>query len=183
MYGSATELVVTFRRGVERFILDPSLGEFIHIGSTMQIPRKGKKIYSCNEGNFTKWDTEIQEAVQNFKQPTNREKPYSLRYVGSMVSDVHRTMLYGGIFMYPADKKSRNGKLRILYEGFPMALLVEQAGGLATTGYFRGSVKRILDLTPNGIHERCPVILGCHRDVEPVLRRYEKRNSARKSKL
>uniref|UniRef100_A0A7S3YYF7 Fructose-1,6-bisphosphatase, cytosolic n=3 Tax=Lotharella globosa TaxID=91324 RepID=A0A7S3YYF7_9EUKA len=198
MYGSATELVVTFRRGVERFILDPSLGEFIHIGSTMKIPKKGKKIYSCNEGNFTKWDKEIQEAVKNFKQDTDtsnnnnekkkkkkKKKPYSLRYVGSMVSDVHRTMLYGGIFMYPADKKSKNGKLRILYEGFPMALLVEEAGGLATTGYFRGRIQRILDLTPVGIHERCPVILGCHRDVEPVLKRYENRivSAERKSKL
>eukprot|EP00468_Gymnochlora_sp_CCMP2014_P007204 CAMPEP_0167752794 /NCGR_PEP_ID=MMETSP0110_2-20121227/7341_1 /TAXON_ID=629695 /ORGANISM="Gymnochlora sp., Strain CCMP2014" /LENGTH=318 /DNA_ID=CAMNT_0007638459 /DNA_START=33 /DNA_END=989 /DNA_ORIENTATION=+ len=168
-----TELVVTFKRGVERFILDPSLGEFIHIGSTMRIPLRGKRVYSCNEGNYLKWDKVMQNAVSKFKVPTDGTKPYSLRYVGSMVSDVHRTMLYGGIFMYPADKKSKNGKLRLLYEGFPMALLVEQAGGIASAGYFKGEVRRILDLVPKHIHERCPVILGCHRDVVPLLDAYK----------
>lgn len=173
MYGSATELVVTFRRGVERFCLDPSLGEFIHIGSSLRIPKNGKTVYSCNEGNYLKWDPVIQNAVDNFKKPKDKSKPYSLRYVGSMVSDVHRTMLYGGIFMYPADKKSKNGKLRLLYEGFPMALLVEQAGGIASAGFFKGKVRRILDLVPDDIHDRCPVILGCARDVEPVLSKYD----------
>mmetsp|Transcript_7678 Transcript_7678/g.18730 ORF Transcript_7678/g.18730 Transcript_7678/m.18730 type:complete len:358 (-) Transcript_7678:173-1246(-) len=173
MYGSATELVMTFGSGVERFILDPSLGEFIHVGHTVRLPKNGKKIYSVNEGNFQKWDSVIQNAVSKYKNPKDGSKPYSMRYVGSMVSDVHRTMQYGGIFMYPADKKSKNGKLRLLYEGFPMALLVEQAGGIASAGYFKGKVRRILDLVPKQIHERCPVILGCHRDVAPVLAAYE----------
>mmetsp|Transcript_7319 Transcript_7319/g.10217 ORF Transcript_7319/g.10217 Transcript_7319/m.10217 type:complete len:275 (+) Transcript_7319:146-970(+) len=112
MYGSATELVMTFGSGVERFILDPSLGEFIHAGQQILVPKKGKTVYSVNEGNFQKWDPVIQAAVQNYKDPKDGKKPYSMRYVGSMVSDVHRTMIYGGIFLYPADKKSKNGKLR-----------------------------------------------------------------------
>ena len=138
MYGAATELVMCFKAGkVERFALDPSLGEFIHTDSDMRIPEGGgKKIYSCNEGNCLNWDKEIIDAVQAFK-----EKGYAARYVGSMVSDVHRTILYGGCFIYPADKKSVKGKLRVLYEGFPMALIVESAGGKATTGMFNGSVQ------------------------------------------
>ena len=88
----------------------------------------GKKIYSCNEGNSANWDQPIKDAVAEFK---GLEKPYAARYVGSMVADVHRTLLYGGIFLYPADSKSPKGKLRILYEGFPMAMLIEQSGGIA----------------------------------------------------
>ena len=98
---------------------------------------------------------------------------YAARYVGSMVSDVHRTILYGGIFVYPADKKSPKGKLRVLYEGFPMALIVESAGGIASTGMFNGKVQRMLDLVPTDIHERCPVILGAPRDVNMVLDLYK----------
>ena len=134
----------------------------------MQFPEGGgKKIYSCNEGNSPYWDAKIQDAVADFKV-----KNYAARYVGSMVSDVHRTILYGGIFIYPADTKSPKGKLRVLYEGFPMALLVERAGGVASTGMFNGSVQRMLDLVPTSIHERCPVILGSPRDVKLVLDRY-----------
>jgi len=169
MYGAATELVMCFKQGkVERFALDPSLGEFIHTHADVKLPADGgKKIYSCNEGNSLNWDSKIQTAVQGFK-----ESGYAARYVGSMVSDVHRTILYGGIFIYPADKKSTKGKLRVLYEGFPMALIVESAGGIASTGMFNGSVQRMLDLVPTSIHERCPVILGCERDVKKVLSLY-----------
>jgi len=98
---------------------------------------------------------------------------YAARYVGSMVSDVHRTSLYGGVFIYPADKKPTKGKLRVLYEGFPMALIVESAGGIASTGMFNGSVQRMLDLVPTNIHERCPVILGSPRDVNLILGMYK----------
>ena len=159
-----------FKQGkVERFALDPSLGEFIHTHADVTIPADGgKKIYSCNEGNSLNWDDKIKDSVQWFK-----ENKYAARYVGSMVSDVHRTILYGGIFVYPADTKSKNGKLRVLYEGFPMALLVERAGGVASTGLFNGKVQRMLDLVPTSIHERCPVILGCKRDVDLVLDRYK----------
>jgi len=169
MYGAATELVVCFKgSGVERFCLDPSLGEFIHTHSNVMFPEGGgKKIYSANEGNGNNWDEPIKASIVDFKN-----EGYAARYVGSMVSDVHRTILYGGIYLYPADKKSPKGKLRVLYEGFPMALLVEAAGGVASTGMFNGSVQRMLDLVPKDIHERCPVILGSPRDVQKVLSKY-----------
>ena len=95
----------------------------------------GKKIYSCNEGNINSWDQPIKDAVKNFKM-----SDYSARYVGSMVSDVHRTLLYGGVFIYPADKKNKKGKLRVLYEGFPMAMITEQASGVSSTGLYLGKV-------------------------------------------
>jgi len=169
MYVAATELVLCFKgSGVERFALDPSLGEFIHTHANVTFPKDGgKKIYSANEGNCLTWDDAILGSIQHFK-----ENKYAARYVGSMVSDVHRTILYGGIYLYPADKKSPKGKLRVLYEGFPMALLVESAGGVASTGMFNGKVQRMLDLVPTNIHERCPVILGGQRDVKLVLERY-----------
>lgn len=173
MYGSATELVLSVSNKVHRFTLDPSLGEFIHIAGPVSFPSKPKTIYSANEGNFLYWDEPIQQAVTEFKK--NEPKPYAARYVGSMVSDVHRTILYGGIFLYPADKKSKNGKLRVLYEGFPMSKIVEDCGGLATTGMFNGDIQRILQLEPKSIHERCPVILGSPRDVERVMKLYGKK--------
>jgi len=169
MYGAATELVMCFKQGkVERFALDPSLGEFIHTHADVQFPKDGgKKIYSCNEANCLNWDPVCKQYVQDCK-----EQKYAMRYVGSMVSDVHRTILYGGIFLYPADKKSPKGKLRVLYEGFPMALIVESAGGIASTGMFNGKVQRMLDLVPTDIHERCPVILGSPRDVNKIIEMY-----------
>uniref|UniRef100_A0A7S4C4G5 Fructose-1,6-bisphosphatase, cytosolic n=1 Tax=Chrysotila carterae TaxID=13221 RepID=A0A7S4C4G5_CHRCT len=170
MYGAATELVMCFKGGsLERFALDVSLGEFIHTHANVKFPEDGgKKIYSCNEGNAPNWDKPILDSIASFK-----EQKYAARYVGSMVSDVHRTILYGGIFIYPADKKSPKGKLRVLYEGFPMALMVETAGGVASTGLFNGKVQRMLDLVPGNIHDRCPVILGSPRDVKQVLDRYQ----------
>mmetsp|Transcript_10958 Transcript_10958/g.32463 ORF Transcript_10958/g.32463 Transcript_10958/m.32463 type:complete len:344 (-) Transcript_10958:418-1449(-) len=173
MYGAATELVICFQgRGVHRFALDPSIGEFIHTDANVKVPANGgKKIYSCNEGNSHLWDDACKQAVEIFK---SGEKPYAQRYVGSMVSDVHRTLLYGGIFLYPADSKSPQGKLRVLYEGFPMAMLIEAAGGVASTGLFNGKVQRMMELEPTGIHERCPVILGVERDVKVVLECYAK---------
>jgi fructose-1,6-bisphosphatase I len=169
MYGSATEMVISFGQGVHQFTLDPSIGEFLLTRAEITIPDNGKKIYSINEGNYSKWDEPIQRAVNQFKDPS---AGYSLRYVGSMVSDIHRTLLYGGIFMYPADKKSGKGKLRVLYEGFPMAFIIEHAGGVASTGFFEGSIQRILDLDPKSIHDRCPIVMGCHRDVDMVLNCY-----------
>lgn len=172
MYGAATELVLTFKgHGVHRFTLDPSLGEFIHTHADVKFPEGGgKKIYSCNEGNSSNWDPAIKAAVEEFK---DGKSPYAARYVGSMVSDVHRTILYGGIYLYPADSKSKDGKLRVLYEGFPMAMIVEQAGGVASCGLFKGKIQRLMDLVPTSIHERCPVILGGERDVSLVLGKYK----------
>lgn len=168
MYGAATELVVTFGSGVQRFALDPAFGEFLYVSDVVMDPKGGKKIFSCNEGNSLHWDAPIAKYVEECK-----DQGYSARYVGSMVSDVHRTLLYGGIFLYPADKKSPKGKLRVLYEGFPMALITEQAGGVASTGLFKGNVGRILEVPPEHIHDRCPIIMGAGRDVNKVLALYE----------
>mmetsp|Transcript_138474 Transcript_138474/g.195974 ORF Transcript_138474/g.195974 Transcript_138474/m.195974 type:complete len:360 (-) Transcript_138474:270-1349(-) len=172
MYGAATELVITFQgHGVHRFTLDPSLGEFVHIQAHVKLPEGGgKKIYSCNEGNSRNWDAAIKSIIRKWQ---DTDTPYAARYVGSMVSDVHRTILYGGIYLYPADAKSRHGKLRVLYEGFPMAFIMEQAGGSASCGMFKGKIQRLLDIVPETIHEKCPVVIGCKRDVDAVLDEYK----------
>jgi len=167
MFGAATELVVTYGQGVNRFALDPAIGEFMFV-EAMQMPKDGgKKIYSCNEGNLHSWDQPIKDFVLSCKQ-----NGYAARYVGSMVSDVHRTLLYGGVFVYPADKKNKKGKLRVLYEGFPMAMITEQAGGMASTGMYLGKVGRIQEVVPEHIHDRCPIIMGGARDVQQVLALY-----------
>lgn len=159
MYGSATNLVLTTGDGVNGFTLDPSLGEFVLTHPDIRIPARGK-IYSVNEGNAKHWDKATCEYINSLKYPEEGKKSYSLRYIGSMVADVHRTLFYGGIFIYPADKKSPNGKLRLLYEAAPMAMLMEQAGGKATTGK-----QNILDILPSQIHERVPVYMGSSDDV------------------
>ena len=168
-YGSATELVITYGQGVQRFTLDPSLGEFILTGDGLTLPAECKTIYSVNEGNYLTWDANMQKCVDAFRL---NQPAYTARYVGSMVADIHRTLLYGGVYMYPADAKKGNGKLRILYEGFPMAMIMEAAGGQASTGAFRGDIRNILDLVPKSIHDKCPVIIGCNRDVERCLSFY-----------
>lgn len=171
MYGAATELVITYphggKGGVQRFALDPALGEFLYVADMVMDPKGGKKIFSCNEGNSLQWDQPIVDFVEKCK-----DDGYAARYVGSMVSDVHRTLLYGGIFLYPADKKSPKGKLRVLYEGFPMAMITEEAGGVASTGMFKGKIQRILEVLPEHIHDRCPIIMGAARDVDAVLALY-----------
>lgn len=170
LYGSATMMVLSTGNGVNGFMLDPSIGEFVLTESNMRIPSKGK-IYSINEGYKYIWDEAIKEYVENKKNPA-MGKPYGARYVGSMVADVHRTIKYGGIFLYPATTASPNGKLRLLYECIPMAYLVTQAGGLATNGKIP-----ILDVQPETIHQRCPTFLGSKEDVEElhvVLKKYAK---------
>ncbi|CAJ1963569.1 unnamed protein product [Sphenostylis stenocarpa] len=166
MYGSSCTLVLSTGNGVNGFTLDPSLGEFILTHPNIKIPRKGK-IYSVNEGNANNWDEPTTKYVQKCKFPQDGSPAKSLRYIGSMVADVHRTLLYGGIFMYPADVKSPNGKLRILYEVFPMSYLMEQAGGQAFTGK-----QRALDLVPRKLHERSPIFLGSYDDIEQIKELY-----------
>ena len=159
MYGSYTSLVLTIGGiggKVHGYTLDASIGEYILTHPNIQIPKRGK-IYSVNEGNSTFWDVPTKRYFDKLKKLS---APYSSRYVGSMVADVHRTLLYGGIFAYPADSKSRSGKLRLLYECFPMAMICENAGGRATTG-----TKRILDIHPTSLHARAPIILGSMDDV------------------
>jgi len=167
MYGSSANLVLSTGQGVNGYTLDAALGEFILTHPNIQIPHRGK-IYSFNEGNSMYFYPPVTAYLKSIKFPTPPKSPYSARYIGSMVADVHRTLLYGGIFGYPNDKKSKNGKLRLLYEAFPMAFLTEQAGGIATTG-----TKRILDILPKTIHERCPVFLGSRDDVTDLLKFYK----------
>lgn len=163
LYGSATMFVLALESGgVNGFIYDPSIGEFVLTDENMKIPDKGN-IYSINEGYFTQWDSSVQEYVQAKKDPT-KGKTYGARYVGSMVADVHRTIKYGGIFIYPATTSSKNGKLRLLYECNPMAFIVERAGGKASAGKVD-----ILDIVPTGIHQRSPIYLGSKLDVEEAL--------------
>ncbi|KAI5654439.1 hypothetical protein M9H77_31626 [Catharanthus roseus] len=172
MYGSSCMLVISTGAGVNGFTLDPSLGEFILTHPDMKIPKKGK-IYSVNEGNAKNWDGPTAKYVEKCKFPTDGSSPKSLRYIGSMVADVHRTLLYGGVFMYPGDKKSPNGKLRVLYEVFPMSFLIEQAGGQSFTGK-----QRSLDLVPQKIHERSPIFLGSYDDVEEIKALYAEEQKA-----
>lgn len=159
MYGSATNLVISVGSGVNGFTLDPSLGEFVLTHPDIEIPPRGK-IYSVNEGNAKNWDKPTTEYVKSLKYPEEGKSSYSLRYIGSMVADVHRTLFYGGVFIYPADKKSPTGKLRLLYEAAPMAFLMEQAGGKAITGK-----QPILDVVPDDIHQRVPVYMGSAEDI------------------
>ncbi|PWN54006.1 putative FBP1-fructose-1,6-bisphosphatase [Violaceomyces palustris] len=167
MYGSSANLVLTTGNGVNGYTLDNQIGEFILTHPNITLPSRGK-IYSINEGNSCYYYEPVLKYLDSIKYPKeDGKKPYSARYIGSMVADVHRTLLYGGIFGYPDDKKSKNGKLRLLYEAFPMAFLTEQAGGAATTG-----TGRILDVQPTDIHQRCPVFLGSKDDVEDLLKFY-----------
>eukprot|EP00871_Galdieria_phlegrea_P001920 jgi/Galph1/2729/GphlegSOOS_G1382.1 len=164
MYSSSTVMVLSLGNGVHCFTLDPEIGEFVLTNPNMKIPKRGN-IYSFNESNYYQWDIGIQEYIRRLKTRENESNMrYSLRYVGSLVADVHRTLLYGGIFGYPADRKNPNGKLRLLYECSPMAYLVEQAGGKATSG-----TQRIVDLVPSSIHERQPLILGSSDDMDEFI--------------
>ncbi|CED83754.1 fructose--bisphosphatase [Phaffia rhodozyma] len=169
MYGSSANLVLTTGQGVNGYTLDSSLGEFILTHPNIKLPDRGK-IYSFNEGNSLYFHEPTRNYLDSIKYPSEEsgKKPYSARYIGSMVADVHRTLLYGGIFGYPGDKKTKSGKLRLLYEAFPMAMLIEQAGGVATTG-----TGRILDIQPKSIHERCPVFLGSKDDVNDLISFYK----------
>lgn len=162
LYGSATAIVISLGTGVNGFTYDPSIGEFILTDAQMRIPQQGK-IYSINEGYSYLWDDSVKEYIEAKKDPANG-KPYGARYVGSMVADVHRTIKYGGIFLYPATSANPSGKLRLLYECNPMAYLIEQAGGKASTGR-----QRVLDVMPDSIHQRSPIFLGSPSDVDEVL--------------
>ncbi|XP_023226853.1 fructose-1,6-bisphosphatase 1-like isoform X1 [Centruroides sculpturatus] len=167
LYGSATMVVLSTGTGVNGFMLDPAIGEFILTDPDMKIKPRGK-IYSINEGYASIWDDAVIEYVKQKKFPSSG-KPYGARYIGSMVADVHRTLKYGGIFMYPATKESPKGKLRLLYECNPMAFIMENAGGLATNGK-----KPILDIVPENIHQRSPIFLGSKEDVEDIINLYKK---------
>ncbi|NWG27117.1 MAG: class 1 fructose-bisphosphatase [Ignavibacteriaceae bacterium] len=163
IYGSSTMLVYTAGTGVHGFTLDPAFGEFLLSHPNIQTPKKSK-IYSINEGNYLYWHPGLKKYIKYLQEEDKSTgRPYSSRYIGSMVADIHRNLLYGGIFMYPADSRNPNGKLRLQYECNPMAFIVEQAGGRATNGK-----QRILEIQPKKLHQRVPIFIGSEEDVKMV---------------
>jgi fructose-1,6-bisphosphatase I len=159
LYGSSVVLVLSVGRGVSMYVLDPLLGDFVLVEDAVRIPA-AKQIYSINEAYVNDFDAGLVRYLE-----WAHGAGYGARYIGSMVADVHRTLLKGGVFIYPASKKSPEGKLRLLYEGNPMAYVVEQAGGVGSTG--EGA---LLDVEPRELHQRTPVVLGSAEEVEHVLR-------------
>ena len=163
IYGSSVMLVYTTGHGVHGFTLDPTFGEFLLSHPRITIPEVGT-YYSVNESNFGRWNRPTQRAVRGFHGDfPERMKGKSSRYIGSLVADFHRNLVAGGIFLYPADAKNPNGKLRLTYEANPMAMIVEQAGGAATDGQ-----RRILEIQPERLHQRVPLVIGSRHDVEYV---------------
>lgn len=161
IYGSSTMLVYTTGHGVDGFTLDPSIGEFLLSHPSIRIPERGRT-YSCNEGYRNLMFDSTRRYIEHLQEnDPDSGRPYGARYIGSMVADVHRTLQNGGIFMYPGTAKAPAGKLRLMYEANPMAMLLEQAGGMASTGK-----ERILDVQPSDLHQRVPLFLGSEADVK-----------------
>ncbi len=165
IYGSSTMLVFTTGEGVHGFTLDPSVGEFYLSHPDIRMPEKSK-YFSVNEGNYSYWDRNMQRYIDYLKeQDKPAGRPYSSRYIGSLVADFHRNLISGGIFLYPKDNKNPakpSGKLRLLYEAAPLAFIAAQAGGRAITGDGRD----ILEIEPEELHQRVPLIIGCRHDVD-----------------
>jgi fructose-1,6-bisphosphatase I len=161
IYGPSTLFIYTSGEGVHGFTLDPALGEFFLSHPNIKIPESGST-YSINEGNSIKWNTKQRDFCNYLKEEDKAsDRPYKLRYIGSLVSDFHRTLLKGGIFMYPSDLENPQGKLRFAFEAAPMALIIENAGGKASSGE-----QRILDITPTEIHQRVPLFIGSKKQMD-----------------
>ena len=175
IYGSSTMLVYTTGRGVNGFTLDPGIGEFCLSHPDMKCPVDGK-IYSINEGNYVHFPEGVKQYIKYCQvEDESTKRPYSSRYIGSLVADFHRNMLKGGIFIYPSTAKSPNGKLRLLYECNPVSWIIEQAGGKASDGYVR-----ILEKMPKSLHERTPLFIGSANMVtmaEEFMRKFSPKTS------
>jgi fructose-1,6-bisphosphatase I len=165
LYGSSTVFVLTIGKGVDMFVLDPSIGAFMRVERNLMIP-SGNKTYSVNEGNRKTFPEGYQRYL-DWAQCND----YSSRYTGAMVGDVHRILLKGGVFLYPPTKKAPDGKLRLMYEANPMAMIIEQAGGKT----FAAPGQRVMDIQPTAIHQRTPVILGATDQVALVIAHLEKK--------
>lgn len=162
VYGPSTVLVYTTGHGAHGFTLDPTIGAFVLTSENMRMPEQGS-YYSVNEANTATWPDEYQEYVAKLRSGA-LGRQYSSRYIGSLVADFHRTLLKGGVFLYPPTQEQPGGKLRLMYEANPLAFIAEQAGGMASSG--KG---RILDIKPEGIHQRTPLIVGSKREMEALL--------------
>lgn len=162
LYSSSMVFTLSVGKGVYAFTLDPTYGEFVLTHKDIKIPKLGK-IYSFNEGNYDSWDDKLKNYLTHLRQPGSNGKPYSGRYIGCLVGEIHRMLLYGGIYGNPKNKNSPNGNLRLLYECAPMSYLVEQAGGKAVDGHHR-----ILDIMPTEIHQRTPIFIGSPDEVEKL---------------
>jgi fructose-1,6-bisphosphatase I len=160
IYGSSTMLVYTTGQGVHGFTLDPQIGEFLLSHEDIRIPDPGRYL-SVNDSHEQLWGEPVRDLMRAYKGLDGKRKAKNSRYVGSLVADFHRNLLGGGVFAYPANAKSPDGKLRLLYEANPLAFIVEQAGGAASTG-----AERILDVQPNALHQRVPLYIGSKSDVE-----------------
>lgn len=168
LYSSSTFLTMTIGHGVYGFTLDEQLGEFVLSHPCISIPET-KNIMSFNEANWDLWDEPMQKVHAAWRTGKGKlGQRYTSRYVGSMVADVHRTLMYGGVFGYPADTKNKNGKLRLLYEAAPMSFLIEQAGGISTTG-----TQRVMEIVPENVHQRVPVVMGSKNEVMEVMEAYK----------
>ena len=162
VYGSSTMLVYSTGNGVHGFTLDPSIGEFLLSHENIKMPVPPQRIYSINEGRYGRWSPAVRKLVDHLKGLDGENtKPFSSRYIGSLVADFHRMLLYGGIFMYPGDSKNPRGKLRLLYEAAPLAFIIRHAGGRATDGE-----RDILDLEPTGLHMRTPLFIGSNEFMD-----------------
>jgi fructose-1,6-bisphosphatase I len=170
VYGSSTMLVYTTGKGVNGFTLDPSIGEFCLSHPNMKIPQDGY-IYSINEGNYINFPDGVKKYIKYCQEEDPATKrPYSSRYIGSMIADMHRNMIKGGIFLYPPTSNSPRGKLRLVYECNPMAFIIEQAGGRATNGF-----QRILEIEVESLHQRCSIFVGSEnmvKQAEEMMQKY-----------
>jgi fructose-1,6-bisphosphatase I len=168
-YSASTEFVVTFGNGVVGFTLDHDICDYKLTRPDIKIPARGS-IYSLNQANEAQWDEPMRQWIHDLQEGKGQTgKRYTQRYIGSMVGDVHRTLLYGGVFAYPADEKNQDGKLRLLYEAAPMSFLLEQAGGKSITGH-----SRVMDIPPTNVHQRVPIILGSPDDIDECYGYYDR---------
>ncbi len=163
LFGTSTILVYTCGDGVHQFTLNPGIGEFLLSASNITMPARGK-IYSVNEGNCQKWSNGMKNYIDYIQEADAASgRPYSLRYTGCLVADVHRILLKGGLYLYPAELKKPDGKLRLMYEAAPLTFVIEQAGGIGSTGF-----ERIRTIQPKAPHQRVPLVIGSREDVELV---------------
>lgn len=163
LYGSSTIMAYTTGLGVSAFTLDPSIGEFILAFDDYKLPEHGF-IYSINEGSYNSWENGLKRYIKYCQEEdSDTKRPYTARYIGSMVADLHRTLVKGGIFIYPASKKYPDGKLRLMYECNPLSFIIEQAGGMSIDGH-----RRILEIEPKSIHQRTPIFIGSAENVKKV---------------